>query len=549
MSKKKIFQYNFSRDFTPWLFYLKVMGIFFSLPILVIGISLFGEVGEMWSHIATYLLPQYLKNTTLLILGTSLLTVFLGVSSAWVVSRYEFRGRRTAEWLLFLPLAIPSYICAYAYVGIFGYGGSLGILGKSIGILIPPLDMMNLYGLIWVLSFSLFPYVYAASRASFLSNVASLRECATLLGANESRYFFTVALPLSQPAIVGGLFLVIMELLNDYGAAKYYGINTFTTGIFRTWTALEDFQSAIYLSALLVLLILLLKGLEKLQRGRKSFETQGRRAEGHVHMRISPKGWKNALCVLLAWTPIGFGFILPFFQLVRWAWLNVDIHAYWDVGSIAFQSFGLAFTTASLTLLFGLLLVYFSQWNPLKSFNFITKLATTGYIIPGAIIGIGLIGVSQYVVDFFDDTFQLKIGFLIYGSSFVLIYAYIVRFLALAYTPIGANSLKIGRQLAEASYLLGKKPLKTLRSIEIPLLKQTLYGVFFLTFIDTMKELPLTLLLKPYDVMTLAVKAFEYADDERVAEASIPALMLIGIVGTLLLLVNTKVLAEDKPSK
>ena len=249
---------HFKRDFNKWTLLIVALSLFLAIPIFSILISLFRGNGEMWEHITSYFLFDYMKNSAILIFGTGLLTFAIGTSSAWIVSKYTFRYNKVIEWLLFMPLAIPSYIVAYSYVGLIGNGGTFIEVLSDFGLSINKIEMMNIYGLIWVLSFSLYPYVYAGTRTIFQSYPPQLKHSASLLGVSNKKYFFSVALPLASPGIIGGMFLVFMEVLNDYGAAKYYGVNTFTTGIFRTWTALEDLQSSIYLSAILVVLVFIL---------------------------------------------------------------------------------------------------------------------------------------------------------------------------------------------------------------------------------------------------------------------------------------------------
>ena len=239
---------------------LTIVG-FIALPILTITIKLYNGPGESWGHLTNTVLSDYISNSFLLIIGTTLLTLTIGVSSAWVVSRYDFYFRKQLEWLLILPLAIPSYIVAYTYAGIFDYGG---ILEKLTFHVFPKLDVMNITGLIWVLSISLYPYVYVASRTFFLNQSGRLFEASKVLGVGEFGVLRKLIIPLARPAIIGGLVLVLMEVLNDYGAAKYYGVSTFTTGIFRSWFALEEPETAIYLSALLVSVIFVLLGVELL---------------------------------------------------------------------------------------------------------------------------------------------------------------------------------------------------------------------------------------------------------------------------------------------
>jgi iron(III) transport system permease protein len=515
------------RDFNQWSLFTAAIGFFVAIPILTITVYLFDGVGDMWEHIVNYFLLEYIQNSIVLLIGTGILTTLLGTSSAWVISNYNFPLRSLLKWLLFLPLAIPSYILAYAYVGLLGNGGTLIGCLQTIGFSIQKIELMNIYGLIWVLSFSLFPYVYASSLAMFSSIPRSIRESSDLLGASNWRYLRSVAFPLASPAIISGLFLVFMEVLNDYGAAKYYGINTFTTGIFRTWTMLEDLQSAVYLSALLIVMVVIINSLVKWQRGSKSYAVKGSTDQLKSTDRIDLKGNKRLLVWTIIGMPILFGLILPLGQLFYWATLTYEKTFNIELLQIALQSFTIALVTTGLILLTSLALIYFSRWNHLKSLHFFKKVATIGYVIPGAIIGIGVIRSSQSFITFFDDVFSLEIGFIFYSSSVVLIYAYVFRFLAVVFHPLEANSLKVGKNISEASYLLNVGKIKTLFNIELPLLRTALLTSGILVFIDVLKELPLTLILKPYNVQTLAVKAYEYADDERVAEAALPALMLI----------------------
>ncbi len=525
---------HFFRDINQWSFYIMAIGLFIAIPVFAIVIFLFAGVGEMWDHIAAHFLRDYIQNSLVLLLGTGALCFLFGTSSAWIISTYEFRFRNVLSWLLFMPLAIPSYITAYAYVGLFGNGGSLILLFQSMGLPVQKVDMMNIYGLIWVLSCSLFPYVYAGSRTMFESFPKSIRETSELLGASYWRHLFSVALPLATPAIIGGLFLVFMEVLNDYGAAKYYSINTFTTGIFRTWTMLEDLQSAVYLSALLVVMVFLLNGLVMWQRGRKSYAIKRNKSQQNRSERTKLQGFQLVLCMGIVSAPVLFGFLLPLGQLIYWGVLTFNAIFNAELFWIALQSFGVALSAAFFVVVTALALIFFSRWNHIKATVWFKKIAVIGYIIPGAIIGIGIIRSSQTVIDFFSASFHLEIGYLFYGSSVVLIYAYVFRFLAVAYNPLEANSLKLGKSLPESSYLLGIGKFKTLVRIEFPLLRNSLISAFLLVFIDILKELPLTLILKPYNLQTLAVKAYEYADDEQVAEAALPALALILVIGLLI---------------
>ena len=532
---------HFKRDFNKWTVLIVAVSLFLAIPVFSILISLFRGNGEMWEHITTYFLFDYIKNSIILIFGTGLLTFTIGTSSAWIISRYTFRYKKIIEWLLFMPLAIPSYIVAYTYVGLIGNGGTFIEILRDFGFSVIRVEMMNIYGLIWVLSFSLYPYVYAGTRTIFQSYPSQLKHTASLLGVSNKKYFFSVALPLASPAIIGGLFLVFMEVLNDYGAAKYYGVSTFTTGIFRTWTALEDLQSSIYLSAVLVILVFILVLIVKWLRGRRSYNlTQTNTNQKSTDNRVKISGLKKILYLGILLIPILFGFILPLIQLVIWGIQTFDSMFNNDLIILGLESLSLGLSTALLVVFLACLLIYLSKWNYLKRFNIFSKIATLGYVIPGAIIGVGIIRTSKSLTDLFSFQFDFEIGHLVYNSILVLIYAYLFRFIAVAYNSIEGNTLKIGNNLSESSYLLGYGKIKTFFKIDFPLLRSALLSSFILVLIDVMKELPLTLILKPYNLSTLAVRAYEYAEDERVAEAALPALFLIFLIGTMITLLNYK---------
>jgi iron(III) transport system permease protein len=512
---------------------------FVSLPIVTIFIQLFLGPGESWLHVVKNLLPDYTANTVILIVGCTILTFLFGVSSAWIVSRYHFFMRQPLEWLLILPLAIPSYITAYAYAGFFDYGGTLELLLRVLNINPYKFDVMNIYGLIFVLSISLYPYVYISSRVVFRYQSSRLIEASKMLGASEFKTLLRIVLPLARPAIIGGLILVLMEVLNDYGAAKYYGVQTFTTGVFRAWFSLEEPSTAIYLSAILLVVVFLFIGLERWQRGAKKF-TFSLKSEAKLSKLKVSKRSQFVLFIIVGF-PVVLGFVLPFFQLLYWCVLTFSDVASAGFYPIALQSLGIALSASFLTVIFAVFVLYFPKWNRIAILKQSSRIAVLGYAVPGAIIAIGvmipLLSLDKWGIEIGKTYFDADIGFMINGTVFILIYAYIIRFLAVAFNPIEAGQLKLKNCLSESSRLLGKSPFKTFLNIEFPLLKPSLIGAFILVFVDVMKELPLTLILKPYHINTLAVKAYEFASDEMIMEAALPSLCIIatGIVPIILL--------------
>lgn len=519
---------KFKRDMNRWSAYTFLIILFLSLPIIFIGIELFSGPGETWGHIVEYLLPQYIGNSLFLVFVCSILSLILGVSTAWLVSRYNFPMRAAFEWLLILPLAIPSYIVGYAYAGIFDYGGSLELLFRSLNLNSFRLDIMNRMGLAFILSISLFPYVYVSARAFFLNQANNLLEASKVLGVSERKTFFKLMLPLARPAIIAGLVLVLMEVLNDYGAASYYGVNTFTTGIFRSWFSLEEPETAVYLSALLILLIFALILFEKWQSRNIKFTS----AKSNVKQiqRKTPTKIMKWIIFSMAFIPLLLGFILPVLQLIYWAILTASRVFDMKFLMLSLQSFGIAILSAFITVFFAILLIYFSKWSAFNFIKNLSRIGVLGYAIPGAVIAIGImiptLALDKWLIRFLGN-FGIESGLIINGTLMALFYAYAVRFLAVAYNPIESTSLKVDNSIPDSSKVLGVGNLKTFLKVEFPLIKTGVFSAVILVFVDVLKELPLTLILKPYHVETLAVKAFEYASDEMVMEAAIPSLFII----------------------
>lgn len=517
------------RDSNQWVILTLVLVGLIALPVISIGLKLFSGPGETWGHIVENLLLDYIGNSLFLVLVCGFMVVFLGVSTSWLVARFEFPYRKQLEWLLILPLAIPSYIVAYSYAGVLDYGGSLELILRFFGFSSVRIDIMNKTGLAFVLGISLFPYVYVSSRAFFLNQANNLMEASKMLGVGEIKTFFKLILPLARPAIVAGLILVLMEVLNDYGAAKYFGVNTFTTGIFRSWFSLAEPETAVYLSALLIIIVFGLILLEKFQRRKIQFSSSKANSQG-IHRRTVSKRLQTVIFsfVLL---PVLLGFIIPVAQLIYWAFLTYENVFTAAFLIISLQSFGIAFLTAIITVIVAILLIYFSKWSRISSLKNIAKLGVLGYAIPGAVVAIGImiptIFIDKWLIKTLDYLFQIQPGLIISGTLIALIYAYVVRFLAVAFNPIESTALKVSDSIPDSSRILGVGNIKTFFKIDFPLIKTGILSAFILVFMDVIKELPLTLILKPFQVNTLAVKAYEYASDEMVMEAAIPSLLII----------------------
>lgn len=516
-------------------------------PIITILVKLFGSPGEHWSHIVSNLLPSYFANSMILLLGVGFFTFIIGVSMAWLVSIYEFPGRKYFEWLLILPLAFPSYMMSYSYVGILEYTGPIqAFLRNNFDIHIkgPIIDIMNMPGAIFILSISLFPYVYVICRASFMRQSSELQEAALLLGSSRMRVFRKIALPMARPAVAGGIALVGMEVLNDYGTVKYFGVDTFTSGIFRAWFSFGDINTAIHLSAILTLIVLLLIWLENFQRGSKGW-TSGN-STSRPAIRIKPNNKTNrliysGLCLLV----LLISFIFPLSQLFYWVsltWRNV-VDA--EFGILIFRSFSLAIGAAVAIALLSIFLLYAVRISPLKWTKHIVKTASLGYAIPGAVIAVGIMIPMIELDRLLIWLTSSQGGMIISGTLAILVLAYIVRFMAVGYNAIDAGFQKTGASVNEVARSLGSSPLRTLWKIDLPLIRNSIAAAILLAFVDILKELPLTLILRPFNFHTLATKAFDMATNEMIAESANASLVVV-LTGVIPIIILNNVISRKQ---
>lgn len=476
-------------------------------------------------HLTNTLLPEYLKNTGVLVIGVSLVALVFGVGSAWLVTAFDFPLRRHLEWLLIMPLAIPAFIGAIAYSGFLDYAGPLRIfLRQSAVFQDVNLDIMNLYGVIFVMASVLYPYVYLTCRAAFLIQSGSLIEASRTLGLGMSRTFFRVILPVTWPAIVAGLSLIVMEVLNDYGTVSYFGVPTFTTGIFKSWLSLGDLPSAIFLSGVLILFVLLLLLVEEWSRGRKRFVTEHQERE---LSRVRLAGASKWGILALVSVPFLVGFLIPVFQMLFWLVLTADKLNVKKLFSILINTVGLAVVAGLLLMAVSLLMAYAHRILKLGKFwKYLSKITLLGYALPGAVTAIGIITMLLLV----DSS-------LVYYGIFGILFGYQIRFFAVGYQTLESGFKKIPDSADEAALTMGSGPLRNLFRIHIPLLKTSLISGFILVLVDVAKELPITLILRPFNFETLATNAFQYAKDEMAPESAAASLLIIfvGLVPVYLL--------------
>lgn len=522
IEKRKIYWWN------SWSWTSIAILLLVSIPLLTIVFNLFTKPGESWSHLYKNLLAGYFLETFLLLLGVAFLTFVLGVGTAWIVTNFNFPGRKYFEWLLILPLSFPGYIMAYTYVGILDFTGPLqSFLRNTLQISLDggALDIMNMPGAIFILSITLFPYVFLISRASFLQQSRTYQEAAAILGKDRWQTFFKVALPLARPAIAGGVALACMEVLNDYGVVKYFGVNTFTTGIFRAWFSLGDATSAIYLAAILLVFVFIILYLESWQRGGKRYSSEVTINRPLLRVDTSLPIKLTFSLIMTVIFLVSFG--IPFLQILNWTSMTYEAILSSDFVYLVLRSFGLALISGVVIVIVSIILLYTLRLNPFYKLKYIVKISTLGYAIPGAVIAVGImipfLWLDKWLIGLFESRTQLFFT----GTLFVMTYAYVVRFLAVGYNPIESGFQKVGIQVNEAGRLLGAGSLKTLWKVDLPLIKSSMISAVLLVFVDVLKELPLTLILRPFNFHTLATKAFDLATNEMIAESANAALVII----------------------
>ncbi len=497
------------------------------------------------ADLAATVLPTYIANTALLMALAGAFAAVTGTGCAWLVAATAFPGRRVLGWALVLPLAVPAYIAAYIYADLLDYSGPVqaglrGLTGwgpQDYGF---P-DIRSLGGGAFVLGIVLYPYVYLLARTAFATQSLSQFRAARSLGAAPATAFWRVALPAARSAIAGGLALVLMEVLADFGVAEYFAIPTFSTGIFRSWLAMGDKQAALKLAAVMLLFVIALIALEAATRRGRSDSRDGLAARGGAEplVALSPLG--KALALIACLTPVLLGFVLPAGYLAALALSDVAQGAAGDLATYARGSLWLGLAAASVCLVAALLLAFARARSPSPLTAGAIRLATLGYALPGALLAVGLLAplgaFDQSLTRFARDTFGWSGGLLLTGTSAILIYALSVRFLTVAYNTVSGGLARIPPSLDAAARSLGARPARVLARIYAPLLAPSLAGAAALVFIDTLRELPATLILRPFNLETLATRTYRLASDERLIEASIPALILlaVGLLPVLLL--------------
>ncbi|MDC0985126.1 iron ABC transporter permease [Gammaproteobacteria bacterium] len=501
--------------------------IIFLLPILFIFLNLFSSTTDIWIHISTYLLEEYIINSLIIVFFVALFTILIGTSLAWLVSMYDFPGVSFFKWLLILPMAIPTYINAFIYSGLnetsgiffnfFEYYFGLGPFIYNL------YNIQNIYGVIFIMSISLYPYVYLLCLPAFANHSYSVFEVGKSLGLNQFQRMIRIGIPIVRPAVIAGVSFVIMETLAEYATMEYFGVPTFATGIFRAWFVLGDDISSLRLSSILLTLVFLLIYFEEISRGKKNFDNPSNK----VYERKKEIPDNKSLPILLCSLVLFFGFILPLIQIFYWisySFQEIDIAFLYE---LVLSSAGIAFISAVVIIIFTLNISFILRITKNIFTKICIKIFSLGYAIPGVVLAVGVITPIIYLERSFSRLFNYPPESILTGTFILLIIAYLVRFSTISIKTIdsGFNKISANYDLVSASF--GYSKIETLLKVHLPILLPTIYSAGILLFVDIVKELPMTLILRPFNFTTLPVYLYELAEAENLSSMGVPGLILI----------------------
>jgi iron(III) transport system permease protein len=531
-----------------------LLALLVAAPVLSVLVNLLqGGTGDTWAHLASTVLPEYVASTFWLCLWVGLGTAVVGVSTAWATVMWDFPGRRMLDWALVLPLATPAYVMAYTYTDLLQFVGPVqtglrDAFGWERGDYWFP-DVRTTSGAACMFVAVLYPYVYLLTRQSLLERAAGLTEAARMLGQGAWASFFRVSLPLARPAIAAGVSLALMETLADYGAVSYFGVQTFTTGIYRAWFSLGDRVAAAQLSALLLGFVATLLLLERLTRGGARFHDSSR-AGGSARRHALPRG-SGWLVTLLCLLPLAAGFVIPAGVLLNWALSEGDAQFGEHFVRLAANSFTLAAVASLCAVALALLLAYAVRSSRSHLVMLARSIVGLGYAVPGAVIAVGILipvtRLDHVLSGLWTDWTGSNPGLLLTGGIGALIYAYLARFLTVSLQSVESGLSRITPSMDEAARSLGLGSSATLRRVHWPMLRGSLLTAALLVFVDVMKELPATLVMRPFNFDTLATQAYTLASDERLHEASTAALTIV-VVGLLPVILLSRQIARSRRS-
>ncbi len=512
-----------------WVFACLAFAIPLLLPLVVVAASAIAPGGDAWRHLASTVLPEYVQTSLVLVAVVLVGVCVIGVGCAFCVTEFEFPGRRVLEWALLLPLAVPAYVTAYAYTDWLQYSGPLqtwmrAAAGWERGDYWFP-EIRSVGGAAAMFVCVLYPYVYLLARVAFLEQSPSVAEAGRTLGLSARAAFFRIRLPLARPAIAAGAALALMETLADFGTVAYFGVQTFTTGIFRAWLSMGDAVSAARLALMLLAFVAAVVAVERLARRRAQFhDAQSKARRARRRLKAATGAFAFAACV----APLTFGFLLPVILLARLSLAGGDAQFGARFVRLAANSASLAALAALLAVAIALLLAYGARLSRSRWAHGVNRLAGLGYAVPGAVIAIGVLIPATRVDNFLADA-GITTGLALTGSIAMLVYAYLIRFLGVALQTVEAGLARVTPHMEDAARSLGIGAAATLAQVHAPMLRSSLATGALLVFVDVMKELPATFVMRPFNFDTLAVQAYNLAADERLAEASTASLAIVAV--------------------
>lgn len=512
-----------------WAYLSIILSLIVILPIIIILFFLFYSGNDTWTHLKDTVLTTYAINSFILLVFSAIGTLIIGTLSAWLVVMFIFPFKKYIEWLLVLPLAIPSYALAYVYSDLLNYGGFLTTLLSFIFFTeFNTINFYSIYGGIFVFIFSLYPYVYLLARQAFIAQSGTYIEVAKVSGLSMLSIFYKVAIPLGRPALIGGVMLVMMETLADFGVADYLGIETFTKGIYKAWFNLGDIVSAGKLSIILLIFISFIISIEKFFRGKSEFTNDVRALRNLKYNKLNTL--IGIMALIICAIPVIIGFIIPFVTLINWAIGNINNINIYNFFNLVFSSFMLALVASIICIIFAIIIIYGVRTNKKIASPF-ARLASLGYSIPGAVAAVGVLIPLAWLDNLINSIslsyFETSFGLILTGSWFALLFAYLVRFLALSMNSVESSFIKIPKSLDYVAKVLGSSNSKILTKVNARIGFGGISLGLLIVFVDVLKELPATMILRPFGLNTLAIKAHEYAIDERLGDASIPLLAII----------------------
>ena len=541
----KGFRFGLGLPQNSWTLASLCVAALVALPVAAVIWAALKPSGDIWSHLIATSLPGYIGTTLWLMLGVGTSVLLTGVTAAWLVTMCRFPGRRVFEWLLLLPLAFPAYVIAYAYTDLLEYSGAVQIFLRMMFEWQTPQDywfpeVRSLGGAITLMGVVLYPYVYLLARAAFLEQSVNVLEVARVLGHGPWRTFFRVSLPAARPAIAIGVALALMETLNDFGTVDFFAVQTMTTALFDVWQGMGSLAGGAQIAATMLAFVVLLISIERFsRRQQKVYQNVSSRFRELPSYRL--KGLSSLLAFTACLLPILIGFVIPLIVLIRLA--VIYFHESWtaDFRSYALNSLVLSATAAGIALLVALLIAYSQRLAGGRVIGIAARIASLGYAVPGAVLGVGVLIPFAYFDNSLDalmrEMFGISTGLLLSGTLAAVIFAYVVRFLAVALGQVESSLAKVSPSLDMAARTLGYRASETLLRYHVPLIRGGMLTAVIIVFVDCMKELPATLILRPFNFETLATHVYWFASDEMLGEAALGslAIVLVGLLPVVLL--------------